>query len=349
MKPLEYFPGANTPQGFYSYYDYILHPAETKNKIILKGGPGTGKSSLMKKVASLLTENGLQVNLLHCSSDPDSLDAIVAPSLGFCMLDGTAPHIVDPICPGASDTIINLGDFWNAGGIRKHKAEIQKTNTAIKENFNSAYNYLRAAKEVQMHIHKTNAAFTEAEQIDKTLNHVMSNLNIRPNFCAKGKITKGFLTGFTPKGSISYIDSFAASADRVFCVLENTDTSAYFLNRLAECIISSGKDAWLFYCPLHPDRKTEHIYLPNENIFITTANAYHSCSINTEQIDLTPYTKADAVLRADTDIFNILLSRATALIQNAKSLHDKLEQFYIPYMNFDAVEKLPQKIVNEIL
>ena len=51
MSVSEYFPGANTPEGFYSYYSDILKPDETEHKIILKGGPGTGKSSLMKKTA----------------------------------------------------------------------------------------------------------------------------------------------------------------------------------------------------------------------------------------------------------------------------------------------------------
>ena len=45
------FPGGNTYKGFYSYYDYIL-PQEKANKIIiLKGGPGVGKSTFMRHIA----------------------------------------------------------------------------------------------------------------------------------------------------------------------------------------------------------------------------------------------------------------------------------------------------------
>ena len=39
-----YFPGNNTPLGFYSYYRYILSQKEASRIICLKGGPGTGKS-----------------------------------------------------------------------------------------------------------------------------------------------------------------------------------------------------------------------------------------------------------------------------------------------------------------
>ena len=43
---IQYFLGANSPQGFYSLYDQLL-PTETANAIyIIKGGPGCGKSTL---------------------------------------------------------------------------------------------------------------------------------------------------------------------------------------------------------------------------------------------------------------------------------------------------------------
>ncbi|OJT92666.1 hypothetical protein BM535_08825 [Clostridioides difficile] len=42
------FPGGNTSQGSYSFFDYII-PENVKRVFCLKGGPGVGKSSLMKK------------------------------------------------------------------------------------------------------------------------------------------------------------------------------------------------------------------------------------------------------------------------------------------------------------
>ena len=48
---IQYFLGANSPAGFYSLYSELLSP-ETANAIyILKGGPGCGKSTLMRRVA----------------------------------------------------------------------------------------------------------------------------------------------------------------------------------------------------------------------------------------------------------------------------------------------------------
>ena len=43
------FPGNNTPEGFFSYYEYILSQREADKIICIKGGPGTGKSTFFKK------------------------------------------------------------------------------------------------------------------------------------------------------------------------------------------------------------------------------------------------------------------------------------------------------------
>ena len=89
---IQYFLGANSPQGFYSLYDQLL-PPETANAIyIIKGGPGCGKSSLMRRVAQAMEEKGASVEYIACSGDPDSLDAVVFPALNTAIVDGTAPH-----------------------------------------------------------------------------------------------------------------------------------------------------------------------------------------------------------------------------------------------------------------
>ena len=48
-----YFPGNNTPEGFFSYYGYILGQREAEKIICIKGGPGTGKSTFLTKVGAV--------------------------------------------------------------------------------------------------------------------------------------------------------------------------------------------------------------------------------------------------------------------------------------------------------
>jgi hypothetical protein len=111
-----YFPGNNTVRGFFSYYPYILEQKQAHKIYCLKGGPGLGKSTLMKTIGQTLLEEGEDVDFLHCSSDPDSLDGILIRKKNVAMIDGTSHHVVDPLHPGAVDTILHLGDFWNEDG-----------------------------------------------------------------------------------------------------------------------------------------------------------------------------------------------------------------------------------------
>lgn len=89
---VEYFLGANSPGGFYSLYDQLLPPERAQCIYILKGGPGCGKSTLMRRVAQRMEEKGIPVERILCSGDPDSLDGVVIPALEAALVDGTAPH-----------------------------------------------------------------------------------------------------------------------------------------------------------------------------------------------------------------------------------------------------------------
>lgn len=88
------FPGGNTPQGFFSYYDYIIPSGEATRIFVIKGGPGVGKSTFMKKIGDVMASRGYDVEFHHCSSDNNSLDGVVIPALRVAFIDGTAPHRV---------------------------------------------------------------------------------------------------------------------------------------------------------------------------------------------------------------------------------------------------------------
>lgn len=88
------FPGGNTSLGFFSYYSNIITQEEADRLIIIKGGPGVGKSTFMKKVGEAMLDKGYDVEFLHCSSDNNSLDGIKIPDLRIAFIDGTAPHAV---------------------------------------------------------------------------------------------------------------------------------------------------------------------------------------------------------------------------------------------------------------
>ncbi len=80
MKQTHFFLGANSAEGFYGLYDQLLD-ARLYDLIILKGTPGCGKSTFMRRVAAALEERGLETVYIHCSGDPESLDGVISPAI----------------------------------------------------------------------------------------------------------------------------------------------------------------------------------------------------------------------------------------------------------------------------
>ena len=97
MQSIHFFAGSNTARGFYSCFENIL-PADMRRRMFfIKGGPGVGKSTLMRRVGAYAEEKGLKAIYFHCSSDPDSLDGVCLPERGIGLMDATAPHVYDPV------------------------------------------------------------------------------------------------------------------------------------------------------------------------------------------------------------------------------------------------------------
>ncbi|MBQ6895328.1 MAG: hypothetical protein IJN40_07530 [Clostridia bacterium] len=69
-------------------------------RIFIKGRPGTGKSTILKKFASAAREKGYNTETYYCSLDTKSVDMIVVRELGIAAFDSTSPHEKFPQRPG---------------------------------------------------------------------------------------------------------------------------------------------------------------------------------------------------------------------------------------------------------
>ena len=72
---VDFFLGATTPAGFKGYFA-PLRREPGMQLVLLKSGPGCGKSTLMKRLARAAQEKGEPIQRIHCASDPDSLDGV---------------------------------------------------------------------------------------------------------------------------------------------------------------------------------------------------------------------------------------------------------------------------------
>ena len=140
-----FFLGANSASGFYSYFNQAYEPEDGWRLIILKGGPGTGKSSFMKRFAQCAQEREEKLERIYCSSDPASLDAVLLPNRKIGIVDGTPPHTMEPKYPGVSETIINMGEYWDASQLEPHAKDIISISKQCSGEHARSQRYLRAA------------------------------------------------------------------------------------------------------------------------------------------------------------------------------------------------------------
>ena len=90
MKPVYFFLGANSGEGFYSLYDQMLN-GRYDDLLILKGGPGCGKSTFMRRMGEAMERVGERVVYINCSGDPDSLDGAIFLDRNTAVGDAPAP------------------------------------------------------------------------------------------------------------------------------------------------------------------------------------------------------------------------------------------------------------------
>lgn len=354
---LDFYPGGNTSLGFFSYYDYIITPDATRI-FVIKGGPGVGKSSFMKKIATELNDQGFDVELHHCSSDPNSLDGLVFPEIGVALIDGTSPHVVDPRNPGAVDEILHLGDYWNEQGMREGKQEILALNKEVGGHFRRAYRYLKAASTIyedQKAIYSQDLNLALANEKVADLRDVIFEGRLVNG--KAGKIRKLFASAITPLGFQNFLATLIESVGTIYAVKGQPGTGkSTLLNKLAATALERGFDCEAFYCALDP-YKLEHLVIPELDIAVTTAVEPHRIDINKataiinmdECVNPAVPVQQGVTIKQNEMFFISLLEQAISNIAQAKSTHDKMEEYYIPNMNFGAIDELRQKTVARII
>lgn len=89
---LDFFLGSLTPVGFQGYFSEAASDPSNQTVVLLKSGPGCGKSTILHQVADYLLGQGETVELIHCAADPESLDGVICSARRFMVLDATPPH-----------------------------------------------------------------------------------------------------------------------------------------------------------------------------------------------------------------------------------------------------------------
>ncbi|SHJ78755.1 PRK06851 family protein [Paramaledivibacter caminithermalis] len=348
------YPGGNTYKGFYSYYNYILDQKSAKRIIVIKGGPGVGKSSFMKGLGEAMVEKGYDVEYHHCSSDNNSIDGVVFSQVGVALIDGTAPHVVDPKNPGAVDEIIHLGDYWDEDKMMKNKESIIKDNKEVGRLFRRAYGYLAAAKGAYDNISKNIKEATDYAKVNKIIgelaNEIFDDLNYSDSL---GKERHLFGSAVTPDGIKDYLETLIEPNEKVFVLKgEYNFGQSEIVEKIGKLAIDKGYNVEFFHNHFIPE-KVDNIVIKDIKVAVTTSNKFDNGKNKVFNIDLCLneelLKEREEEFKLDREKFEELMDLAIKNISRAKKIHDHMETYYIPNMDFEAIDFLRENTLERIL
>lgn len=352
------FPGNNTGRGFFSYFAYILPLKNVKRFYCLKGGPGVGKSTFLKRIGERMALEGYDLEYMHCASDPDSLDGLVIPALGVALVDGTAPHVIDPVYPAAVDEIVNLGEYWDGEAIRRNRDEIIRINSEIRRHYKRAFQYLAAAKCLMDDIVETFESALDPSGPMLEAQHIIDKeLAQQAAGGRAGDIRRLFASAITPNGIVHHIESLKDDDYKVYLIKNQWGAGVHkLLQRISDEAVRLGLDTELYYCPLAPETRIEHMLIPKLKLaFFSEVDSFDLKDHQWETLDMLKYfdsmqlfAQKDA-LEFDVSTFYTLRNEAVNVLASTKGLHDDLEVYYIPHMDFDRVREKEETIYRQIL
>ena len=329
---LEYFAAQNSYYGFINHFTSVFNSEKYQKIFVLKGGPGTGKSSLMKKLASKF-EGYADVTKIFCSSDINSLDGVIICKNERCIaiLDGTAPHERDAVIPGAVDELINLGEFWDSSKLELKKEKIISLNKEKKHHYKSAYDFLSTAGIYSKKIKSAMSGLFDKEKLKKRIEAICENSE-------RGESYKSdLLHSAFGKGGYQTLQAAFSDVDESVHIAGDRFIAQTFMNLLCDELNKRSIKHSVFSSPLDPD-DCETVVISNlkEKIAYTTRQTEKELLV-------------DGLLTknpSDIPEINIYLTdyeKYEELAKNsflrASKTHFLLEDIYTPLMDFSMLDK----------
>ncbi|MBE6664759.1 MAG: hypothetical protein E7603_00880 [Ruminococcaceae bacterium] len=343
----KYFAAANTEAGFFSLFDEVFSSQRLRRIYILKGGPGTGKSTLMKNIGFMAENRGFEVEYICCSSDPHSLDGIIIPSLSVAVLDGTAPHITDPVYPGVTEHTVNLEEALDCEALTKKREEIISLIRSKKEAYRTAYRFLSAAGILEKERDALTETFFLREKAEAAVKRLLDSFR----HIEKGEQKHRYISAISCDG-VQRLDTLRRHAKKFFAVTDKYGFGRYFMNTLYEAVCTEKLAATVCSSPLNFAHK-EAIFLEGENVLFMLADEKEAENAD-KIINCMRFIRKEAVserkgrLRFFGKCEEAILEGALSALAEAGKFHKKAEKIYSACVDFSEIDAIKMKMISEI-
>lgn len=338
LRTKKYFIGANTSAGFINYGDDVF--LDLRKLYVIKGGPGTGKSTFMKRIAEKAEEKGYDVEYYYCSSDPSSLDGIVIPTLGIGVTDGTPPHIFEARYPGAKEEYLNLGEFWNSDFLALCRGRIEEVSSKKSVCFSTAYKYLSVAESVRAEREITLLTCYEKDKAEKAISRFMKTVGVGDKYA----MIPRQISAFSMNGRANF-DTYKAECDRIIYVRDKRGISTFLFD---EIVKKAAEQKLKTYVSKDHLCRVNAVAFPEKSVAVLLGDGENV--INSERfISNEKLCEVRKKLRFLAAIENELDDCALNELCRAKEYHFALEDIYKEAMDFRSLEKMEKAFISKII
>ena len=339
--PLRFFIGANTARGFVNYADDVFNGL--RKLYILKGGPGTGKSTWMKRAADKAERAGFPVERYYCSSDSDSLDGIVIRDLGIGMTDGTAPHVREAVYPGAREELLDPGLAWDAERLEERLEEIKTLSDRKAALFTAVYRYLGAIAALRAEAEPCRLSCFDAEKAEAAAGRWIRRLGTGNGFSLVPR-----QIGSVGMNGRVVLDTYTALAGETWTVSDSRGLAGRILRLLIGSAGEAGLAVWISRDPFG---EPEALYFPEKRVAVTVGQPSPGGAdkiINAER-----FVKKEALaavrgkLRFLARLEAEMGKRVGELFGEIRKTHFEIEAIYREAMDFQKLDRMINRFLSE--
>lgn len=352
---LNFFAGGNTAHGFYNLYESSLQ--SLTRLFVLKGGPGTGQTKLIREIGEQLNQQGYEIWFIHTASDNDSLDGVVIPKLNVGIFDGAAPRVINPDLPEETIVFVDLEQAVDLFQLSQHKLEIDKLVAAISQEHDFAYAGFAEALRIHDEWEAIYIATMNFQAADELTQEYIKLLYDDQKSEHSSRIDHRFLGAATPKGAVDFVPNLTAGLKRYLVKGRAGSGKSTLLKKIAAEGIKRGYDVEIYHCGFDPNSLDMIIVRElGFAIFDSTApHEYYPDRVTDEIVDM--YSRCiqpgtdEAFSEAIAGIkerYSSTMKQSTQHLTNAKVFLDALKQIYASTVNINRLDQIRSQIVQEI-
>ena len=344
----EFFAAANSGRGFVSFYDKIFGRDEIERRYLIKGGPGTGKSTFMRRVADKAQSLGMNVERYRCSSDPTSLDGIIIEGR-VAVIDSTAPHAEEAELVGARDVLVDLGAFWNSLGLYAERERIKTLTQKKKRAYSLAYRFLSSAMQSDSASREVIAPYIDKKRLTRLAKRLTKGISSDDGYECKIGLYKAI-----GMGGKCALDTYENIAKKTVYIEEHYGLGYLLLCEICEEARRKGCKIRLSYEPLSPDFPDSVFFEESKTLFTLCEPKVHSAVSLRRVIDLSAFSKNEknelkAKSRNAKRLSAALISAALDELKSAGEAHFELERIYRSNMDFYSLEVYTSQLCEDII